>query len=255
MSRGHRGSCRPRLRRMEVPLAAGVVNRCCRLSPMRVSQCDQASQRRRLARPRIARNHIQAAPAVAQPSRELAQRAGTAHAQSPTTPCVPIHTTARNGSRVDVCWPCGQDSRPKAECHQRRKPAPRGDRRGVTGFDCGAGAVPAKACVIARWLRPDPLGRVQVLALILGADPPEDPKARSHDAQATRRSSAQTTRTQSRSHHSPGLVGDRCPTTPERPEGGRDTNRQSSPGRPERSPLRAPAAIVRRGSQVATLFV
>jgi hypothetical protein len=38
-------------------------------------------------------------------------------------------------------WPCGQDSRPRPECRQRRNPAPRGGRReaGLTGFDCRAG--------------------------------------------------------------------------------------------------------------------
>src|SRR5450755_2687178 len=38
-------------------------------------------------------------------------------------------------------WPCGQDSRPRPECRQRRNRAPGGGRleAGLTGFDCRAG--------------------------------------------------------------------------------------------------------------------
>ena len=35
-------------------------------------------------------------------------------------------------------WPCGQNSQPKPECHQRRVCATRREV-GVTGFDCGVG--------------------------------------------------------------------------------------------------------------------
>jgi hypothetical protein len=53
------------------------------------------------------------------------------------------------------CWPCGRNSQPKPECHQRRDLAPRGGRRGLLVFDCGVGGVVLyRRYPPARWPRP-----------------------------------------------------------------------------------------------------
>ena len=57
--------------------------------------------------------------------------------ESEQTSCGVVHMSTRDGCTVNVSWPCGQDSQPKPGCHQRRNPAPRGERRGLLVLTAG----------------------------------------------------------------------------------------------------------------------
>ncbi len=107
------------------------------------------------------------------------------------------------------CWPCGQNSQPLARMPPTARPAPRGARLGVTGFDCGAGGV-----FYRRY------ATVSVASPLLGERfgglvpvPPRGPQiegregSRVDDAYRTRSGSASTRSVGARSREAAALVG------------------------------------------------
>jgi hypothetical protein len=129
--------------------------------------------------------------------------------------------TSARGVVSLISWPCGQDSRPQPECHQRRSPAPRGGGRGLLVLTAGPGWVTSTgptrpggrgpASLNARGFWPSYLPR----APNRGTGRPE-----SDAASAGELGSPPPRRVQSRWGIPAVLAGGRCPATSKRTASG-----------------------------------
>ncbi len=151
--------------------------------------------------------------------------------------------SARDGCTVSVSWPCGQDSQPKPGCHQRRNPAPRGERRELLVLTAGPvqyyGRYPP-----LRWLRPDLTARgfwpsSFGVDAIEGREGLETMTRSTRDLPVRRRGELSRDRTIHRVSSAIDAL---------RRLNAREADGTPTVGRSERSALRAPAAIARLGA-------
>jgi len=155
------------------------------------------------------------------------------------------HANVQNGSTVVSELALRPGLSPQARMPPTARFASRGGRRGPLVLTAGPVSCSTGVTPPARWPRPNPVGRAGVLALFLARGSNRGMGRRGDDdADATGLGGAAPRRVGSRPRVAAGLLGDRCPATPEHTAGARYPD-QGRPGRSERSSLRVPDANVR----------